>query len=164
MKRAFTENAELEMVVNTDAISFPASVTGLGALEDVLVRRFADDFENVYTFGLARPAASDRRRFLCPWLVGMSEKQGGPVRVGCGRYDWRFSPDERCLAERLIITIDVMRIAPAAESGAIMAWLSALPYPWCAPEDAAGAMPTLDALAEVRRYLGGISRSAATSG
>ena len=87
MRRAFADDAELEMVVKTDAISFPEAATGVDAIENILGRRFADDFENVYTFGLTRPTAANRHHFPCHWLVGMSAKKNGPIRVGCGRYD-----------------------------------------------------------------------------
>ena len=87
MRRAFAEGVELQMVVKTEAISFPQSATGVAAIEDILGRRFANDFENVYTFCLERPSAAHRRHFPCHWLVGMSAKDNGPIRVGSGRYD-----------------------------------------------------------------------------
>ena len=55
MRHAFAEDIALEMVVKTDAISFPSSAKGLPEIEQTLCRRFANDFENVYTFCLARP-------------------------------------------------------------------------------------------------------------
>jgi hypothetical protein len=133
MRRAFAEDVELQMVVKTDAISFPESAKGVVAIEDILGRRFANDVENVYTFCLERPSAAHRRHFPCHWLVGMSAKGNGPIRVGSGRYDWYFTPDERCLVERLVITIDLMKMFPATELDAIMGWLTGLPYPWCTP-------------------------------
>ena len=65
MRRAFAEDVELQMVVKTDAISFPESAKGVAAIEDILGRRFATDFENVYTFCLERPSAAHRRHFPC---------------------------------------------------------------------------------------------------
>ena len=153
MKRAFAENADLEMVVNTDAISFPESAKGLDAIEDILGRRFADDFENVNTFGLSQPTAANRHHFPCYWLVGMSAKNNGPIRVGCGRYDWYFTPDEWCLIEKLVITIEVMQVFPETELLTIMQWLSSLPYPWCTPEEAIRTMPSIDGLVEVEQYI-----------
>lgn len=153
IRRAFAEDAELEIVVKTDAISFPDSARGVGAIEDVVVRRFADDFENIYTFGLTRPGAAHRHHFPCPWLAGMSARENGAPRIGCGRYDWYFSADERCLAKRLVITIEVMSVLPETELEALMAWLSSLPYPWCTPGEAVSAMPARDGLAAVERYL-----------
>ena len=113
MRRAFAEGAALEIVVNTDTISFPASATGLDSITDILVRRFSDDFENVYTFCLVSPPLSDERRFRCDWLVGMSAKAGGDLRVGCGSYDWFFQTGDRCLVERLEITVERMQVLPA---------------------------------------------------
>lgn len=156
LRRVFVQEAELEMVVKTDAISFPDSARGLDAMEEALVRRFSDEFENVYTFGLSRPTAADRHHFPCYWLVGASAKRKGSVRIGCGRYDWYFAPDERCLAERLFITIEMMQVFSDPEADGLMAWLSGLPYPWCRPEEALAAMPNIEGLLEIRRYLNAV--------
>lgn len=153
MRRAFAEDARLEMVVKTDAISFPSTASGLPELEEILVRRFATAFENVYTFGLRPPTEADRRHFTCPWLVAMSTRSDGALRVGSGLYDWQFSPDARCLVEKLVITIDVMEVLPASELGDIMGWITALPYPWCRPGEVVLGMPHLEKLAPVERYL-----------
>jgi len=136
MRRAFTHDIELEMIVKTEAISFPASTRGLAAVEDVLGRRFANDMENVYTFCLSRPTEENRHHFPCHWIVGMSAKNNGPIRVGSGRYDWYFTPDARCLVRRLVITIDVMQVFPESSIDVIMGWLTDLPYPWCSAEEA----------------------------
>jgi hypothetical protein len=152
MARAFAEDAELEMVVKTDAISFPGSARGLSAIEDLLVRRFGLDYENVFTFCLSRPSEHDRRLFVCHWMVGMSAKSDGQVRVGCGRYNWRFA-ERSGLVEKLVITIDVMNTFPATELAATMNWLSGMPYPWCTPEDAVKAMPRIEGLGTIEAYL-----------
>lgn len=87
LRHAFAEDVELGMIVKTNAVSFPNTAKGLSAIEEILCRRFANDFENVYTFCLTRPTDANRRHFPCHWLVGMSAKNGGVIRVGCGRYD-----------------------------------------------------------------------------
>ncbi|MBW9112108.1 hypothetical protein JNB88_00400 [Rhizobium cauense] len=153
MRRAFAPDVALEMIVKTEAISFPSSARGVEAVEEILCRRFANDFENVYTFCLARPTEANRRHFPCHWLVGMSEKNNGAIRVGSGRYDWYFSSGDRCLIEKLIITIDVMQVLPADELDAIMGWIHVLPYPWCTAEDAISAMPRFEWLFPIERYL-----------
>jgi hypothetical protein len=155
MRRAFAEDVRLEMVVKTEAISFPSAARGLAEIEEVLVRRIATDFENVYSFGLARPTEADRHRFSCPWLVAMSARTDGALRVGVGRYDWQFSPDARCLVEKLTIAIDVMQILPAGELAPIMSWIGRLPYPWCQPDEVVAAMPRLEQLSPIERYLSG---------
>ncbi len=153
MRRVFTPDVDLEMLVKTEAISFPSTATGLAAVEDVLGRRFANDMENVFTFCLSRPTEADRHHFPCHWLVGMSAKNNGPIRVGSGRYDWYFTPDARCLVRRLIITIDVMQIFPASSIDTIMGWLTDLPYPWCTPEEVARNMPKLDGMEPIEHYI-----------
>ena len=90
MKQAFAENVQLEMVVRTDAISFPNKASGLNAVEDILVRRLGADNENMYTFCLSQPDLV-HSRFQCHWLVGMSVKTTRQLRIGCGRYDWHFN-------------------------------------------------------------------------
>lgn len=153
MRRAYAENATLDMVVCTDSISFPTKSVGRAAIEDTVGRRFADDFENVYTFCLSKPEERHRRHFPCHWFVGMSGKRNGPIRVGCGRYDWHFTDDARCLIEHAVITIEHMVQVPATEIDRIMGWVSALPYPWCTPSDALKSMPTDAVLSDVRRYI-----------
>ena len=153
MQSAFAADATLEMIVNAGTISFPPVCNGLQSISDVLVRRFAQTFENVHTFCLAPPPRNDEVNFSCGWLVGMSEKDSRAVRVGCGRYDWRFRRFNPCLAERLTITVDVMEsIAPSC-LGQLMSWFSPLSYPWCTPQAALGNVPTLEELQPIRKYL-----------
>ncbi len=149
MRRAFAEEAALEMVVKTDAVSFPSSSTGLAAITDTLVRRFSDEFENIYTFCMASPAELSDRQLSCDWLVAMSSKVGGEIRVGCGRYDWSFQPSDQCLAERLTITIEHMRLFPPKSLDAIAGWVGGLSYPWCSVEEVTRSMPGLQGLAEI---------------
>jgi hypothetical protein len=151
MKRAFAEDAELEIIVKTDAISFPSSAKGLSSIEDVLVRKFALDFENVFTFCLTEPPTKPCAHFACHWLVGMTARTNGQIRVGGGRYDWHFGADGR--VEKLVIVIDVMKVHAADESSPSMTWLSALSYPWCSVEEAAKRMPATQQFAEIRTFL-----------
>jgi len=151
MKQAFAEDAELETVVKSDAISFPSEAKGLDTLEDVLVRRFNADNENIFTFCLSEPSEADRSRFQCYWLVGMSTKAAGQLRVGCGSYDWHF--DGAGKVARLVINIDVMKMLPGEELGDAMRWLSSLPYPWCSPSEALRAIPASEGLSEIGTYL-----------
>ena len=82
MGQAFAEDIRLEMIVKTEAISFPSSANGLAEVEEVLVRRIATDFENVYTFGLARPTEPIDVTSL---VIGWSPcRPGTEVRSGSG--------------------------------------------------------------------------------
>lgn len=151
MREAFADDAELETVVKSDAISFPSAAKGLGTLEDVLVRRFNADNENIFTFCLSEPSEADGARFRCHWLVGMSTKATRQLRIGCGNYDWHF--DGTGKVAKLVITIEVMKILPGEQLGDAMRWLSALPYPWCRPAAASRAIPAHQDLADIAAYL-----------
>jgi hypothetical protein len=150
MRQVFSENVELEMVVKTDAISFPNSASGLSAVEEVLVRRFGAENENTYTFCLSEPDGA-LSQFQCHWLVGMSVKATGQVRIGCGRYDWHFDVDGK--VGRLVINIDVMKVLAGTELNAVMSWLSSLPYPWCSPGRALLSFPRQAELSEIEAHL-----------
>jgi len=153
MSRAFTEAATLKMIVKTGAISFPPLSNGIDSITEVLIRRFAQSFENVFTFCLGDPPKDDVRSFSCNWIVGMSEKESGAVRVGCGRYDWLFQPDESFLVEELTITIEFMQILPPRNLDAIMDWLSGLPYPWCPFQTAVASAPKVEGLEVILDYV-----------
>jgi hypothetical protein len=155
MERAFADSARLVTVVNSGTITFPPVVNGLQSISDVLVRRFAQTFENIHTFCLAPPPRTAAVDFSCDWLVGMSEKDSRAVRVGCGRYDWSFSQQGPRLVERLKITIDLMQsLAPACLTS-VMDWMSRLPYPWCPAQDALRNAPEIEGLQPIRQFLSG---------
>jgi len=153
MRGVFAADASLEMTVRSGTIAFPPATTGVDAITDVLVRNFGRTYENVYSFYLQRPAA-DLRAFSCDWLVGMSEKSGGAVRVGCGRYDWTFRQSPPFLVAGLVVTIESMPVLPPDALGPVMDWLTALPYPWCHAARAVEAIPAIPALKPVVEYLG----------
>ena len=153
MSQVFSEAATLEMVVKTDTIAFPPVSHGRAAITDVLSRRFAQTYENIYSFYLQRPSGV-ASSFSCDWMVGMSEKADGAVRAGCGRYDWNFQQQAPFLVDRLVITIEVMQVLPPRDLAPIMAWLTALPYPWCAASAALASAPSLNALEPVLQYVG----------
>lgn len=152
LAQAFTDDALLQVTVHTGAISFPPVSRGRDAIGDVLVRRFGQSYENVYTFCLASPPEADAQVFCCDWLVAMTEKDSRAVRVGCGRYDWCFSPPS-CLAESLSITIASMQTLPPLHTDEVMDWVAGLPYPWCSAEEALNAAPALGELGKVLEYI-----------
>ena len=149
----FSESATLEMVVKTGSIAFPQLSQGLDAVTDVLVRRFGQTYENIYSFYLQRPGPAVPN-FSCDWLVGMSEKAGGATRVGCGRYDWTFQQTGPLRVERLVITIEVMQTLDPGYLEYVLAWLTTLPYPWCSAPAVLAAPPAFAALEPVLAYLG----------
>ena len=155
MRQAFSETATLRMIVKTGAITFPPLSKGIQAITEVLVRRFGQSYENVLTFCIGYPPKDDARSLSCKWMVGMSEKESGAVRVGCGRYDWLFESGEPFLTRELTITIEFMQILPAETLEAIMDWLFGLPYPWCPVQTAVASAPKVGGLDVILDYLRG---------
>ena len=153
MARAFAGNATVEMVLNAGTIAFPPTSTGLESITDVLVRRFAQTYENIHTFCLAAPPQAHEFQYSCAWLVGMSEKESRSTRIGCGRYDWQFQSQGQHLVERLTITIDLMETLAPSRLTAVIDWLSALPYPWCSAHAALAGVPALGELRPIRQRL-----------
>lgn len=132
MSHAFAADAELEMDVKTDEISFPATVQGLAEISASLVSQFAERYENVYTFCIGTPPY-DATAFRCNWLVCMTEKHSGSARVGFGTYEW-LCQEASGMVSKLKITIEEMKTLPGAHGNSILEWARTLPYPWC-PQD-----------------------------
>ncbi|GAA5235440.1 hypothetical protein FOZ76_04970 [Verticiella sediminum] len=131
LRTAFIEDVSLQMVVQTDAIDFPPTVEGVGAVADVLVSRFNLSYENIYTLCLcAAPDVDRARAFSSDWLVAMTEKGSGVVRLGHGRYDWSFEPATGQVRSLRITIARMERFSPEHQD-AVLGWVGALPYPWC---------------------------------
>lgn len=153
MARAFAPGAVLKMALRTQAIAFPPESHGLAAIAETLVRKFGQTYENVYTFYLSRPEpGACLPNYQCDWIVGMTEKATGNVRVGCGRYEWNFQADPY-LATNLTITIETMVTLPSHDMEAVFGWLLALDYPWTSAARVVASAPPLESLAPVVHYL-----------
>ena len=154
LSQVFAEDAHLEMRVKSDAITFPAATQGRDTITDVLVRKFGQTYENVYSFYLQRPLPDTfTDQYSCDWMVVMSDKESRNLRVGCGRYDWQFQAESPCLVTHLHITIEAMqKIAPDPEQ-TILSWAARLPYPWCDAAEITEMAPHLDELKPVLDYL-----------
>lgn len=152
MPEAFTEGAVLTMDVRTDTIQFPQATIGREAIADVLVRRFNQAYENIYTFCLGTPPLVPVPRFEGGWLVVMSEKATGRLRTGSGLYAWTFD-GETGLVSELVITIHGMLVLSPDLVAPVAAWARALPYPWCPLDLVDGTMPALPDLQALRALL-----------
>ena len=152
LRQSFTVDATLEMVVHTGVISFPPQVKGRAGIADVLVRRFGQSYENVYTFCLGEPPKADATTHACKWLVGMSVKETGELRIGCGEYHWRFEPQSG-LVEHLCIKIEHMQVCPPQDLEPVMNWLQSLDYPWCLPGEMIEGVAQISNIAPVIEYL-----------
>jgi len=155
MEQAFTENASLHMAVHTDTITFPPATIGREAITDLLVRRFAQTYENVHTLCMSAPPAKPDTELKCDWLVVMAEKESRQVRVGCGHYNWRFCP-YTYLVEHLSITMEAMQFLAPNQLSNIMILISGQSYPWCASEVVMVVMnntPEMNELNVIREYI-----------
>ncbi|EEA01226.1 conserved hypothetical protein [Burkholderia sp. H160] len=150
---AFATDAELVMEVRTDEISFPTAVRGLDDISAVLVSKFAQRYENIYTVCMGAPpdAATE---FRCDWLVCMTEKESGATRVGFGGYTWHCQ-DGSGKISKLKIIIEEMRSLPSELSQLILEWVQALPYPWCPREMPAHSAPDIPSVQKIARQLAG---------
>ncbi len=151
LRAAFTDNARLRMVIQTDAISFPAESAGRDAIALTLVSQFNQTYENIYTMCIGTPPPADARQFHCDWLVVMSQKLDGAVRIGCGRYDWTFDAAARVTG--LTITIRTMSTLDAGLQRPVLDWVAQLPYPWCSLEAAGAATGAPDCVRPVLALL-----------
>ncbi|HEY6086458.1 MAG TPA: hypothetical protein VIV84_01845, partial [Burkholderiaceae bacterium] len=152
LEDVFAPSAELVIHNQSANIAFPAFTQGRSAIAEVLVRSFALSNENVYSFYLGRPLPGVRE-FTCPWLVGMSERSSGNVRVGCGTYEWAFEPHAPHMASRLVVTIEAMQVLPITESTGVFAWLRALNHPWSSAEAALQHIPAHELLSPIAQFL-----------
>jgi hypothetical protein len=152
LDEVFCPHAELRVVNSAADMGFPALTRGRDDIADVLVRRFAQTYENIYSFYLASPPER-AVRFSCPWLVGMTEKESRCVRVGCGDYAWTFQEEAPFLARELVITMHAMQVLPPDHFTRVFGWLRALQYPWSSRADAAARAPSLTLLDPVLEFL-----------
>ncbi len=145
LSKAFSEDAALKMRVQTKDIVFPPEANGIEAISKVVCRDLHQRFENIYTFCFSpRPTIVDSL-FSCGWLVIMSERDGGAIRVGGGRYDWAFT-DDRTQVASLTITVSQMGTLSKELIAPVMHWVQQRGYPWIdrfEAEEAARSLPPL---------------------
>ena len=147
----FAGDARLEVLDRSGQIGFPGVTIGREGIADVLVRRFNQSYENIYSFYLARPVPT-ATAFACDWLVGMTEKATMKVRVGCGRYEWTFQGSPDACVTRLVITIEQMVVLAPTCTRNVLDALGGLDYPWTSAGEASRAL-SLDELGPVREYI-----------
>ncbi len=152
MNGTFEEDALLKMVVQTDSIAFPPTTIGRDAIAEILVRRFNQTYENIYTLCLGEPPKESDMAYWCQWLVVMSEKASRNVRIGCGHYDWTFCQVKHSI-KSLDITIAGMEILPPEALEPVMRWVKGLPYPWARLALCAQEPPNILAVHQVLKLL-----------
>lgn len=146
MNGVFAEQATLKMLVQTDNISFPAEVEGLGNITHTLVSEFNNKYENIYTLCLIDTVQQQQRSLNCRWVVCMTEKASGSLRLGYGDYLWSFTDDTPTLINDLTITIENMTLLPPELQPQALSWFDKLPYLWALSSDLQTTVPDIELL------------------
>lgn len=146
MDRVFSEQASLKMIVQTDNISFPAEVSSVDKITQTLVLDFNNSYENIYTLCLTDTVNQHQNHLNCHWLVCMTEKSSGSLRLGYGDYQWDFEESTSGLAQLLTITIDNMVILPDELQPDVLSWFDDQPYPWVLSSELRTTMPDIKLL------------------
>ncbi|MDD1794452.1 hypothetical protein L4D06_16025 [Enterovibrio makurazakiensis] len=153
LPHVFDHSATLAMAVNTDGISFPSNVSGVSAISDVLVTQFNQHYENIYTFCLSDSIEREGSSLSCKWLVAMTEKDGGQLKIGYGKYGWDFDPNNGTLVDKLTITIEHMVVIAFQCTSHLFNELSEIPYPWCVSNIVRMKVPSSPLFDDVRAFL-----------
>lgn len=127
----FADEGVLEMIVETDQISFPAKTSGAKQIGEVLVREFSLTYENIYTFCISDSIELTGNLLKCDWLVCMSDRKTAQLRMGWGSYHWQFNTAEITKTESLVINIKKMLVLDHSKLAEIMNVAESLNYPWC---------------------------------
>lgn len=151
MKQVFSDDAVFESRFEFDT-DFPTDGPSVGqkAVIDAF-RGLGAMMENIYTVCTVDSVDDAETTMSCGWLVGMSERATGRVRVAWGDYRWTFD-HHGTRATELIVTMKHMAFIEPEQLDAVMVWLRHLPSPWVSAEQLVGDAPAFDELAPMGRY------------
>jgi len=152
MRHVFSEGATLKMKVKTDNISFPSEAEGLESITNTLVHEFNNSYENIYTICLSDTVEQGESILKCRWLVGMTGKDSGLVRVGFGDYQWQFECNEEIRVSHLAIAIENMVVLAEENRVEVMMWFENMSYPWAITSEVLESMPNIASLASIRDF------------
>lgn len=154
MGEVFTSDAILEMKLKTQNISFPSQTFGLENITEVLVTKFSQSYEQVYTFCLTETINNSSQLFKSDWIVCMREKRSGEIRIGYGVYNWFFTKEEEPLVRHLTIQIEEMFTMEKEYSTLFFNWVEKLEYPLCSLEQLFKKSPKFRAIQSIQKYFG----------
>ncbi|WP_028469552.1 hypothetical protein [Neptunomonas japonica] len=146
MNEVFAEPATLKMLVQTDNISFPAEVEGSKRITQTLVSEFNNKYENIYTLCLSDTVQQQQNNLKCRWVVCMTEKASGSLRLGYGDYLWHFTDNTPALVNDLTITIENMTLLPQELQPQVLSWFDRLPCPWALSSELQKTVPDIELL------------------
>ena len=135
---AFTDDARFRttFAFDTDWNSSDA-VHGLPAITETF-RRLGAGFENLVTFCLPESLRWEDDALHMRWVVFMTGRKSGQIRVAWGDYQWRFTAINR-RATSLDVHMHAMRELPS--NPRLLDWAMALPHVWCTGAVARRCLP-----------------------
>ncbi|WP_428024706.1 hypothetical protein [Arcobacter sp.] len=148
MKDVFKDSGKLDIVLNSQNISFPSRSDGLEKIIKVLIKDFNKNFENIFTLCFEDTIVIEKNTLGCNWFVFMSDKDTEEIRLGYGTYLWKFDT----LVEELNITIKSMDILSKKDTK-IFPWIENVPYPWCNSNIFLNSMNNLEVLYQIKNEL-----------
>ena len=125
-------------------------VHGLDAIAGVF-QRMGSRVENIFTVYTPSSVRWDAGALSIDWLVGMSERESGKLRLAWGDYAWRFNP-AGTRATELVVLMRQMIELPASAGSSINHWLAELPAPWCEAEQILESMPSFAGSEDLRAF------------
>ena len=140
------------MKLKTQNISFPSSTMGLDDITEVLVTKFSQSYEQVYTFCLTDTINNSAEILKSDWIVCMREKVSGDIRIGYGVYNWFFTKEEEPLVKHLTIHIEEMITMEKEYSTLFFKWVKTLDYPLCSHERLFKKSPNFKAIKSIQKY------------
>jgi hypothetical protein len=152
MARVFTPDVNLTMNVLTREIEFPPQAQGLQSVAKILCSDLNRRFENILTFCLSEPPGDTADSYKCEWIVVMSEKEGGQVRVGGGIYEWNLDPSHSLISS-FVITVKGMGTLSIDHLPQITEWVRQLDYPWTTRPRIEASGSTIEGLIEILRQV-----------
>ena len=154
LQQVFCTDAILDMKVESENITFPAQTCGLAAISQLLVSDFSQSYENIYTYCIEESISITANRLSCQWLVIMSDRETGQLKVGTGDYLWTFSELAEGLnkthkVQSLVIAIAHMLLLDPSQNPQILQLTETLAYSWCSRADVLALMEDIDDLKSI---------------
>jgi len=107
--------------------------------------------DNITTLCTLDSVVTDGDTLRNKWIVAMTNRDSGCIRVAWGDYVWTMDPEaER--ARSLIVNMRHMAEMGPEHAEVVLVWLRALPAPWCDGQALVVDMPALLGLVNLREY------------
>ena len=154
LEEIYTEDAEVEFEIASNSISFPESILGNKDIARVLSKEFNQNYQEVKTYYLSRPANKLSNIYEQNWLVVMRDIKSGKTRVGTGHYNWEFLNDSKNLKiQRHKIYIHEMLNIEDEQMSELTRIQDELNYPWVDKKKVCSVLNANIAFENITKYL-----------